>query len=620
MEINLVKIYRALLDDLGVDKKTSTYVLKRLQNEGHKFVTLILPMFSKHVLACIEQGKWSSFEYLGGFPLKEKGGLPLIFRGFLLELFTKDHNNCWVVRDMPDPVSLSVIRQVCEYVFKLSLPYDDSDVQKHTEAFIKADEETLAFGEYDESFVDAMRKNFETFYPQAARISPRDCALKARAGPGTFSGCDRKFYRRKIEQPSIRPEFYDYAFGLRFNRRAPMPRFDCSDPYYSEVLFVPKDSRGPRVIVREPYSNLLFQMGFNHLLSEALEADTRHRINFASQDINKSLACESSISRKYATLDLKEASDRVSYSIVRHIFRYCSILKFIELFRTKKAVLPDGRTIQLRKLSGMGSGFTFPTMALIIHLAICTQVSKALKRPYQHVSKHVYVYGDDIIVPTLWYDHAADALRKVGLVVNLSKSYRHSVFRESCGGDYLYGNDVTPVKLRLAGANPVVNNNKITPASGSYTDMDRFSYAIATHARELSKAMLFGAAEYLYRQLEQRFGPLPVIQSEIGAIARYSDNLDYHTKTDEYGHYPKVNCWVAIPKKESVPVPRSRTEDDLKGPCPYQYLRSTIGKVAVSKPFLDIESSVPLGFANVAIPRKLKLRKRRKNSLAFYAL
>jgi hypothetical protein len=60
----------------------------------------------------------------------------------------------------------------------------------------------------------------------------------------------------------------------------------------------------------------------------------------------------------------------------------------------------------------------------------------------------VYVYGDDIIVPSLFYEEAVNGLQRIGLIVNLSKSFADGPFRESCGGEYYNGIDVTPVRVR----------------------------------------------------------------------------------------------------------------------------------------------------------------------------
>jgi hypothetical protein len=56
------------------------------------------------------------------------------------------------------------------------------------------------------------------------------------------------------------------------------------------------------------------------------------------------------------------------------------------------------------------------------------------------------VYNDDIIVPYVLYDTVCDLLTLAGLIVNHDKSYNDGhPFRESCGVDFFYDEEVTTV-------------------------------------------------------------------------------------------------------------------------------------------------------------------------------
>lgn len=63
------------------------------------------------------------------------------------------------------------------------------------------------------------------------------------------------------------------------------------------------------------------------------------------------------------------------------------------------------------------------------------------------------VFGDDLIVRVEDVTRTVSVLEAVGLKVNRHKSFTEGPFRESCGGDYLLGADVVPlrVKHRLEG-------------------------------------------------------------------------------------------------------------------------------------------------------------------------
>jgi hypothetical protein len=60
----------------------------------------------------------------------------------------------------------------------------------------------------------------------------------------------------------------------------------------------------------------------------------------------------------------------------------------------------------------------------------------------------VRVYGDDIIVPVGNVRSVIDSLEKLGFLVGLDKSFWNGRFRESCGGDYYAGEDVTAIRCR----------------------------------------------------------------------------------------------------------------------------------------------------------------------------
>jgi hypothetical protein len=61
----------------------------------------------------------------------------------------------------------------------------------------------------------------------------------------------------------------------------------------------------------------------------------------------------------------------------------------------------------------------------------------------------VYVYGDDLILPSRHAKRVIAALHGLGLRVNVKKSFIHGHFRESCGVDAYHGVDATaPCRLK----------------------------------------------------------------------------------------------------------------------------------------------------------------------------
>jgi hypothetical protein len=192
---------------------------------------------------------------------------------------------------------------------------------------------------------------------------------------------------------------------------------------------------------------MYYQQGLMSLLVETIESHplTRGSVNFTDQQVNQVKAREGSISRKLATLDLKDASDRLSLDVVRWLFpdRWYRALCAVRSRSTVIDIPSQGSMrVPLLKHAPMGSATCFPVMALVIW-ALIKAAHFARRAP------QVYVYGDDIICSTDESQSVMDLLESVGFAVNRGKSfYTATPFRESCGKEYWDGSDVTPVYCR----------------------------------------------------------------------------------------------------------------------------------------------------------------------------
>jgi hypothetical protein len=180
---------------------------------------------------------------------------------------------------------------------------------------------------------------------------------------------------------------------------------------------------------------------------------TRNSIRFADQGRNQQLAYRSSIDRRLATLDLSDASDRVHLSLVQRIFRTSGILEYLEDARSLHATLPSGRNIVLNKYASMGSALCFPVEAMVFYTLIQVAMHaqdgvRPSSRSIRRYSKSIDIYGDDIIIPVEYTDVVVRYLESYALKVNISKSFRNSHFRESCGADFYKGIPVNPVYAR----------------------------------------------------------------------------------------------------------------------------------------------------------------------------
>jgi hypothetical protein len=366
--------------------------------------------------------------------------------------------------------------------------------------------------------------------------------------------------------------------------------------------------------MREPLQRLALHMSFSDWLSGYLEKQTDNRINFQDQQINRDLAKIGSVTGCWATLDLKEASDRVSNYLVARLFRNIPCLRYFTSKRSTHVKMPDGSLHKLNKLAGMGSGLTFVTMAFIIHSAISTALSPVYGS-FRKAGSMVYVYGDDIIVPTRDVDRAVKALELLGLRVNLGKSFKNprSRFRESCGGDYFLGNEVAPVRLRLsAGVTYNLGSYHVAykAAKGlvQYVSDGRSLLQIERHCRELAKSGLPSLAEYFYQRLESVMGPLPYVYGETDALGRWSPTRFYRFGSIDTslpcessdGTYALENAWI--------PKPVSKVPDGLN---PYFYIGKLLSREGLTP--LKALMEPPDVFRGMDVPVRgaVKLRFRR---------
>jgi hypothetical protein len=90
----------------------------------------------------------------------------------------------------------------------------------------------------------------------------------------------------------------------------------------------------------------------------------------------------------------------------------------------------------------MGNGFTFELESLLFY--VTTKVTADLRG----VRGALSVYGDDIICPSEIAYELTSALRYLGFQVNTDKSFYQGPLRESCGGHYYAGIDITPFKVK----------------------------------------------------------------------------------------------------------------------------------------------------------------------------
>jgi hypothetical protein len=223
----------------------------------------------------------------------------------------------------------------------------------------------------------------------------------------------------------------------------------------SRLLCVPKTAKGPRIIAAEPVAHMWCQQ----LVLSWMESQFRTHfkgffIDLTAQHKSGEMVSEASRSRSHATVDLSDASDRLTCWTVERAFRKNkSLLRVLHAARTRylRETITEkaGSFIKLKKFASQGTATTFPVQSLvflIIAIASCIGEGEVTWPKIWKLRNDVRVYGDDIILPSHGYVRLIRYMELLQLKVNVAKSYVDGEFRESCGTDCFRGYDVTPVK------------------------------------------------------------------------------------------------------------------------------------------------------------------------------
>lgn len=430
--------------DLHSAKRDSRYFENRLQSEGLAFATQTIPSLGKALDRAMLTG---TFQCPTNFRVRRGTKLPLYLGGLFKRVF--DAGGTILEDACVD--TIRVLRQVAFVFYKYELPYDQAVKDRFLQEFIDDDAsvgyetnvEIMSTIYYAKDFINEVLKDFKHESP----------LLKN--GPGvTANNCSNwEKYRPTVFYEEL-DGLYSYAEAYYYNNKH---LFDCWDSFYNLpfgdggtalLMMVPKDSRGPRIISAEPSEKMAYQQALRAPLYHYIENNviTAGQVNFTDQTINGELALEASLSGLNATLDLRKASDLVSYMLIEDLYDETTLWPWIRDSRSKAINTPGG-TVHLKKYAPMGNALTFPIQALTFYALIVGRMI-ANGVPRRKAARSVYVYGDDIIVPTDQVAESMDVLTSVGLQINTDKSCYSGHFRESCGVDAFKGENITPIKLK----------------------------------------------------------------------------------------------------------------------------------------------------------------------------
>jgi len=361
-----------------------------------------------------------------------------------------------VAASVLDAYKLRGLRQLLLFCYKAYTQHDNkSKTQAAFSSFESVNREVKDFGNsFAKSLpvlLDLARKYVESVLFEGDRCFQ---SIVPSHGPGAVTTSKEAWQNWYPTIDAVYP-LSDYLC-LYANRDAQSELGTCEwhEDIVAKLIAVPKDSRGPRLICVHPAEAIWIQQGLRVQLERAITRTRYHRgiwprgrINFDDQTVNGRIALTSSRSRLYATLDMKEASDRVSDILVQYLFgRY---YKYFGCCRAQKYYVGEAGIDQpadnnIHSYAPMGNATTFPVESLVFWAICCA----SLQHHGFHQPGAVFVFGDDIIVPSRMAPIVINDLESFGLVVNRSKSFYKGGFRESCGVDAFNGINVTPIRWK----------------------------------------------------------------------------------------------------------------------------------------------------------------------------
>jgi len=452
---------QASLDlDLSVERDVAT-LQRRCEHEGLSFLTITLPLLSDALERGLEAG---TFSCPGQFARQRS--LPRFMGGFFKRVFNKDGK----LLDNPCAEAICWIRQVARFFKKLKTLCSKSRMRDAAQHFVDVEGELRRMTSQIERKDLLLDKISGIIWAQVfPELDVLD--LVCHHGPGVTADRYLSNERNRIRKWNHRSEltypsdlhcFPNYGVAAevsgtwdRSEANDGIEYLDLKEELPVRVVFVPKTATAPRVIAIEPSHVQFMQQSVKDFVYKVVEGHslTRNSIRFSDQRPNQRLAYRSSIDKRLATLDLKDASDRVHLHLVQRIFKTSGLLPFLEDARSLHATLPDGRNIVLNKYASMGSALCFPVEAMVFYTLIQTAMHqldgrRPSSRSIRDYSQKIDIYGDDIIIPVEYTDVVVNYLESYALKVNVNKSFRHSNFRESCGADFYNGVAVNPVYAR----------------------------------------------------------------------------------------------------------------------------------------------------------------------------
>jgi hypothetical protein len=504
---------------------------KRISNEGLPFVTAMLPKIAAGVLALLE-GETAVFP-----SFKMKGVYPCFLSG-LAHTVVNDSNGTY-----ERAVALKYLYNVCVAFKKLRGPYKKEQLAEQYSKFCAVDS-SLNFEASIEAKLPIL-ENARIFLARILRgLSIEDKNCIPRPGPGATNSPTQpsmryRPHRRFLQVEEVFPLWESWSFGpwdfVNTDMTEHVRRL-LDEPYVrfptSRFKFVPKTWEKARGICIEENEVQYLQQALRRLIVKRIEKTSlSNHIALNDQSVNAELALKASIDKYYCTIDMSEASDRISRALVFYLFQdneeLCDALDALSTRYIKPPEEADTtELLEAKKFAPMGSALCFPVMSLVHYALIRAIILLSNITDREIYAEQIYVYGDDIIIPTACYTAITSWLPLFGMKLNTDKSFHRSHFRESCGIHAYHGMNITPVFVKQ-----IPNQRK----------PGRISSCLAVES-DLHKNGFERTARFHRRYIRDQYGYMPFVNDCTNVVGfRRSSFTDIFSLRDVVGYKARWN-------------------------------------------------------------------------------
>jgi len=519
-------IHRLCPDVKGLDRDLKT-IEKRFENEGYGFLTKALPALGDAFTKGINSG-W--FACPIGFKTTDGGAIPRFLSGMLCEVFDPLTGK---LKETADKGLIKCIREALYLFKKTQMPSEDEDVlhNKAVAEFFRCDEiagQVVIPARHEHLIGNVSRLVLMNLCSESLE------EIQFKHGPGAvFEGlkANQKWIAllNSVKNEEFDVHGYGYAdFGVSLTDLSDRPKLSVSgDVHFSaqirassrtaRLITVAKNSTSRRTITVEPMLNQFVQQGLNTLLRDYISrcGVLSNCLALTDQSKNQQLALEGSRTGKWATIDLKSASDLLSVKLVEAVFSHHGLfLDHMMDCRSTMIESDDESARPLAKFAGMGNALTFPVQSICFAVTCIAAILdawglKPTRERVERAARQIRVYGDDIIVNSDYAHQCVTWLEQVGLKINLNKSFLEGNFRESCGVDAYKGVDVTPIYVRSRPDDLSAEPNVIG--------------GLVSISNQAWMRGLYSFSAELVNEVEERLGySLPLVSRECGALGWHS--------------------------------------------------------------------------------------------------